>query len=381
MDLHNFPDIAAKIRSLSVAQQQIVEIVKAISRQNKILIFDEPTTAISIMEVEHLFQTIRTLKAQGVSIILVTHRFDEIFAIGDYVTILCDGKIVQERIPIGELDKQKLVHLMVGRDIGEFYGTRQRIEPDDEVLRVENLSDKDGKFTNISFAVRKGEVLGLAGLVGAGRSEIVETLFGIRRKKTGEVWLKGRLIDNRRVQDVIKHGIVFVPDDRKLKGLFTKQSLSFNIAITQMELSGKFLNNEKQYEKASEDLLKKLKLKFASMNQQVTSLSGGNQQKVLLSKWLALKTEVIIFDEPTRGIDVGTKVEIYDLIRELARNGKAVIVVSSEMQEVISLTDRLLVINEGRIVAELKSEDATEHEILSYAIPEKEFVHDNESSL
>jgi ABC-type sugar transport system ATPase subunit len=380
MGLRNFPDVGAKVKNLTVAQQQIVEIVKAISRQNKILIFDEPTTAISIKEVEHLFQMIRTLKAQGVSIILVTHRFDEIFSIGDYVTVLCDGKIVQERIPLGELNKQKLVHLMVGRDIGEFYGIRQYIELGDEVLRVENLSAIDGKFSNISFSVRKGEVLGLAGLVGAGRSEIVETLFGIRRKKTGEIRLNGRVINSHNVQNMVKQGVVFVPDDRKLKGLFTKLGISYNIAITQMELSKRFINNEKQYEIVSGVLLKKLKLKFASMNQPVTSLSGGNQQKVLLSKWLALKTEVVVFDEPTRGIDVGTKIEIYDLIRELARDGKAVIVVSSEMQEVISLTNRLLIINEGQIVAELKSDNATEHEILSYAIPEKELAHGNKNN-
>jgi ABC-type sugar transport system ATPase subunit len=228
--------------------------------------------------------------------------------------------------------------------------------------------------------VRKGEVLGMAGLVGAGRSEIVETLFGIRRKKTGKIWLKGKLVNNRSIRNVVKQGIVFVPDDRKFKGLFTQLGLSFNIAVTQMELSGKFFNSEKKYEKASESLLKKLNLKFASLNQPVASLSGGNQQKVLLSKWLALKTEVIIFDEPTRGIDVGTKVEIYELIRELARNRKAVIVVSSEMQEVISLTDKLLVINEGRIVAELKSDGTTEHEILSYAIPGKESAYGNENN-
>jgi ABC-type sugar transport system ATPase subunit len=380
MGLHNFPAVGTKIKNLTVAQQQIVEIVKAISRQNKILIFDEPTTAISIKEVEHLFRIIRTLKAQGVSIALITHRFDEIFAIGDYVTVLCDGKTVRERIPLGELDKQKLVQLMVGRDIGEFYGTRQHIEPGDEILQVENLSAVDGKFSNIGFTVRKGEVLGMAGLVGAGRSEIVETLFGIRRKKTGEIRLKGKPVNNRSIQNVVKQGIVFVPDDRKLKGLFTQLGLSFNIAVTQMELSKNFFNNEKQYEKVSKNLLKKLNLKFASLNQPVISLSGGNQQKVLLSKWLALKTEVIIFDEPTRGIDVGTKVEIYELIRELARNGKAVIVVSSEMQEVISLTDRLLVINEGRIVAELKSDGATEHEILGYAIPEKGSAYGNENN-
>jgi ABC-type sugar transport system ATPase subunit len=380
MGLYNFPAVGTKIRNLTVAQQQIVEIVKAISRQNKILIFDEPTTAISIKEVEHLFQIIRTLKAQGESIVLVTHRFDEIFAIGDYVTVLCDGKTVRERIPLGELDKQKLVQLMVGRDIGEFYGTRQHIEPGGEALRVENLSAVDGKFSNISFTVRKGEVLGMAGLVGAGRSEIVETLFGIRRKKTGEIRLKGRPVNNRSIQNVVKQGIVFVPDDRKLKGLFTQLGLSFNIAVTQMELSKNFFNNEKKYEKMSKNLLKKLNLKFTSLNQPVISLSGGNQQKVLLSKWLALKTEVIIFDEPTRGIDVGTKVEIYELIRELARNEKAVIVVSSEMQEVISLTDRLLVVNEGRIVAELESDGTTEHEILGYAIPEKGAVHGNESN-
>jgi ABC-type sugar transport system ATPase subunit len=244
---------------------------------------------------------------------------------------------------------------------------------------VENLSDAEGKFKDISFSVRRGEVLGLAGLVGAGRSEIVETLFGVRRKKSGEIRLNGKPVNNRSVQNVVNQGLVFVPDDRKLKGLFTKMGISYNIAITQIQLSGKFLNREKYYDKASEELLRKLKLKYTSMAQFVVSLSGGNQQKVLLSKWLALKNDVVIFDEPTRGIDVGTKVEIYDLIRELARNGKAIIIVSSEMQEVISLTDRLLVINEGRIAAELKSDGTTEQEILSYAIPEKELTNASEN--
>jgi ABC-type sugar transport system ATPase subunit len=378
MGLHNFPDVGNKLANLTVGQQQIVEIVKAISRNNTILIFDEPTTAISITEVEHLFRIIRELKEKGVSIILITHRFDEIFAIGDYVTVLCDGKIVKERIPIGELDKRKLVQLMVGRDIGEFYGQRQRQEPGAEVLRVENLSDAGGKFRGISFSVRRGEVLGLAGLVGAGRSEIVETIFGVRRMKSGSVFLNGKPVNTGSVRDVIRQGIVLVPDDRKGKGLFTQLGISYNIAITQMQLDRNFFNWEKRYDKSSEGLVDKLKLKRSSINQRVSSLSGGNQQKTLLSKWLALKTDVVIFDEPTRGIDVGTKVEIYDLIRELARSGKALIVVSSEMQEVISLSDRLLVINEGRVAAELKSDETTEQMILNHAIPEKELAYASE---
>jgi ABC-type sugar transport system ATPase subunit len=375
MELHNFPDVGTKAGDLTVGQQQIVEIVKAISQNKTILILDEPTTAISINEVEHLFRILRDLKAKGMSIILVTHRFDEIFSIGDFVSVLCDGKIVRERIPIAELDKRSLVHLMVGRDIGEFYGRRRYSQPGGEALRVENLCDAGGKFHDISFSVRRGEVLGLAGLVGAGRSEIVETIFGVRRVKTGSIYLNGKPVRSRRVRDVIRRGIVLVPDDRKGKGLFTRLGISYNIAVTQMQLEKKFFNREKRYHRGSEELVGKLNLKYSSLGQPVLSLSGGNQQKVLLSKWLALKHEVIIFDEPTRGIDVGTKVEIYDLIRELAGNGKAVIVVSSEMQEVISLTDRLLVINEGRVAAELKSDETTEHMILNYAIPEKEHAY------
>lgn len=369
-DLGNFPPVTAMVSDLTVGQQQIVEIMKAVAQNNNILIFDEPTTALSLSEVDRLFTLIRRLKNDGVSIIIVTHRFDEIFAISDVVTVLCDGRLVASRIPITELDRFKLIKLMVGRDVNDFYGEKQPREHGGEVLRVQGLSD-GGRLEDISFSLKEREILGFAGLVGAGRTEIMETIFGRRKAVRGTVSVNGKDILGCDTKKVIEEGIVLIPEDRKQKGLFIDLPIDTNMTVTSINKSRRFISYEKQYMELAGKLATKLKIKMDTPKAAANSLSGGNQQKVLLSKWLAMDAEIFIFDEPTKGIDVGTKIEIYNLIRELATAGKAVIVISSEMQEVISICDRIIVVNNGRIVCEMDSADATEQGILQYALTDQ----------
>lgn len=369
-NLSDLPPVSTKVSRLTVAQAQIVEIMKATSQKNNILIFDEPTTALSIKEVEELFKLIRRLKKDGVAIILVTHRFKEIFEIGDLVTVLCDGKVVRGRVPIEELDSYKLVKLMVGRDIKDFFGEKEHLKIGPPVMEVNNLSDGQ-KIHDINFSVHQSEILGVAGLVGAGRTEIMETIFGIRRTENGTIKLKGEKINNRSIRRMIQKGICLVPEDRKQKGLAIKLPIASNLNQVSMNLKKGFIVNEGQFRSNNREMVKKLNIKLNDLSQTVNNLSGGNQQKVLLAKWLAQKSSVFIFDEPTRGIDVATKTEIYELIKELAKAGKAIIMVSSEMQELIAICDRILVVNEGKIVTEFSGEEATEEKILEQAIPGK----------
>ncbi len=369
-NLSNLPSVTTKVGNLTVAHQQIVEIMKAMSQKNNILIFDEPTTALSINEVEQLFKLMRRLKGDGVSIVLVTHRFKEIFDVGDLVTVLCDGRIVRERIPVKELDEFKLVKLMVGRDIKDFFGVKETIPIGEPVLEVKGLSD--GKMLkNIDFTVHRSEILGFAGLVGAGRTEIMETIFGVRKMTAGEILLNGKPIRNRSIKKTVQNGISLIPEDRKLKGLAVNLPVSSNINQVSMNLKRAILVHERQFADKNKEMIDRLNIKIKGMSQRVTNLSGGNQQKVLLGKWLSQDPSVFIFDEPTRGIDVGTKTEIYELIKGLAKAGKAIVMVSSEMQELIAICDRVIVVNEGRIVAEFEREEATEQRILEKAIPGK----------
>lgn len=365
--LSDLPPVTTKVEHLTVAQAQIVEVMKATSQDNRILIFDEPTTALSIREVEELFKLIRRLRDQGVSIVLVTHRFSEIFEIGQVVTVLCDGKIVDSRVPIEELDHFRLVKLMVGRDIKDFFGERQHLELGDTIFEVENLSDGI-KIHDVSFSVRRREIVGLAGLVGAGRTEIVETIFGIRKPVSGEVRLHGQRVDNHSIKNVINKGIVLVPEDRKLQGLAVSLPIRSNLNHVTMNMKKGFVVHEGQFAAKNREMIRSLSIRFGDIADNVNSLSGGNQQKVLLGKWLSQNASVFLFDEPTRGIDVGTKTEIYGLLRGLARGGNAVVMVSSEMQELIAICDRILVVNNGRIVTEMAAEGATEQQILEQAI-------------
>ena len=368
--LSTMPPITTKVENLTLAQQQIVEIMKAISQKNNLLIFDEPTTTISISEVEQLFSLIRKLKRENVSIVLVTHRLKEVFEIGDVVTVMCDGKIVRSRIPVKSIDERELVKLMVGRDIKDFFGKKENLKIGESVLEIRDLSD-GVTFKNVSFKVHKNEILGFAGLVGAGRTEIMETIFGFREKTTGTIHLNEKQIDNQSIKQRVKSGISFIPEDRKSKGLAINLPINSNMNQVSMNLKYGLFVYEGQFSTQNDAMAKRLSIKLASLLQKVTNLSGGNQQKVLLSKWLSQDPSVFIFDEPTRGIDVGTKTEIYDLIKSLAKSGKAIIFVSSELQELIAICDRIIVINEGKITAEFKREDASEHKILEKMIPVK----------
>jgi len=369
-NLSNLPTASTKVENLTLAQQQIVEIVKAISQRNNLLIFDEPTTTLSITEVEQLFSLIRRLKKENVSIILVTHRLKEIFEIGDIVTVLCDGQIVKSRLPVKDLNEHELVKYMVGRDIKDFYGVKEEIEIGQPVLEIEDLSD-GVSFRNVSFTVHESEILGFAGLIGAGRTEIMETIFGIREQVSGSIRLNGELIDTLSTKQRVRKGISFVPEDRKGKGLAIDLPICSNMSQVEMNQKDRLIVNEKQFEMQNLEIAKKLALKYHSLNQKANSLSGGNQQKVLLAKWLSQNPSVYIFDEPTRGIDVGTKTEVYDLIKNLAKEGKAIIMVSSELQELIAICDRIVVINEGRVAEIFQRKDATEPKILKEMIPVK----------
>jgi ABC-type sugar transport system ATPase subunit len=367
-NLSNLPSVTTKVSNLTIAQQQVVEILKAISQKQNVIIFDEPTTTLSVSEVEQLFNLIRRLKRENCSIVLITHRFREIFEIGDVITILCDGRIVKERILVSEINDLELVKLMVGRDIKDFFGEKEKIELGPIVLEVNGLSD--GKLLkDVSFEVHQGEILGFAGLVGAGRTEIMETIFGIRRPTSGSIILNGYRIESVSIRERIKRGLLFVPEDRKHKGLATKLPADSNIAQISMSLKNGFWVHEGQFARESQQMIDRLRIKLSSKRQKVNTLSGGNQQKVLLSKWLLQESSIIIFDEPTRGIDVGTKIEIYDLVKSLAKEGKAVVIVSSELQELIAICDRIMVVNEGRVVAQFNQEEATEQKILARAIP------------
>ncbi len=367
-NLSNMPSMSTKVGNLTIAQQQVVEIVKAISQKNNILILDEPTTTLSMSEVEQLFTLIRRLRTDGCSILLVTHRLKEIFEIGDLVSVLCDGQIVRDRISINEIDEFKLVKLMVGRDIKDFFGEKEKLEIGPPVLEVKNISD--GKFLkDISFTVHKSEIVGFAGLVGAGRTEIVESLFGARKVTSGSILLNKQEITKDTIKERIRKGLIFVPEDRKNKGLATKLAIKANMNQVGMNLAQRLVVYERQYLDQNKKMLRRLDIKHKSLDQKVVTLSGGNQQKVLLSKWLSQDSAVIIFDEPTRGIDVATKIEIYELIKSLAKEGKAIIMVSSELQELIAICDRIMVVNEGRVVAEFDQEEATEQKILAEAIP------------
>lgn len=365
--IKEFPDVSTKVKNITPAQAQLVEIMKAAATNSDIMIFDEPTTSLAHGEVEKLFNLIRLLKSRGVSIVLVTHRFSEIFEIGELVTVLCDARIVSERIPITELDSNKLIKLMTGRTIRDFYGKKEEYALGNTLISTKNISD-GVKIQNISFSARRGEIVGFAGLMGSGRTEIMETIFGIRKLTSGELILNYQKLDSSNIKNRIKQGIVMVPEDRKQKGLAVNLSIKSNINHVNTNLKKGFWIHEGLFPDQDEKICRKLAIKVGDINDSVSKLSGGNQQKVLLAKWLAQDTLVYIFDEPTRGIDVGTKVEIYKLIRELAKNNHAILIVSSELQELIALCHRIYVVSNGRITAELSGDDATEQTILKKAI-------------
>ncbi|MGI9860810.1 sugar ABC transporter ATP-binding protein [Moorella naiadis] len=356
-----------RLGDLSVAQQQMVEILKAYSRNARVIAFDEPTASLSTREIDPFFALIRRLKAMGMTIIYVSHRMPEIFRICDRITVLRDGKHIRT-LAVNEADEQGLVRMMVGRDLKDVFQKKTCYKTGDKLLEVRGLS-RQGILQDISFDLYRGEILGIAGLVGAGRTEMVRCLFGADPRDGGSVKLNGQEWKFYSPEDAIKTGLGLCPEDRKSQGLILGLTVRENVTITILKkLSRWSFIKRLQENKITEDYIASLRIKTPSREQKVVNLSGGNQQKVVLAKWLASWPQVLILDEPTRGIDVGAKAEIYELIISLAAQGIGIIMVSSELPEILGLSDRILVLRAGRLVGELKREEASEEKILDLAM-------------
>lgn len=358
-------DAKCYVKDLSSAQMQMVEITKALMHHSEVIAFDEPTATLTSKEIENLFTIISSLKEQGTSIIYVSHRMNEIFELADSATVLRDGQCIGT-FPVHELDRQHLVQMIAGKEFTETKIHQKNYSSDQTILEVKGLT-RNGKFENISFQLKRGEILGIAGLVGAGRTEIARAIFGIDKTDAGEVFIDGKKVQIRSPQDAIENGVVLIPEERKSQGLVLSMPISFNIGLSALKMFTKAgLIRFNAIRKHSAKAMEELKIKANSPETIVGNLSGGNQQKVVLAKWLTLKSNVIIFDEPTRGIDISTKAEIYKLMNKLASEGKAIIMISSELSEIVQMSDRVLIIYEGNIKAELNEGDITEKKALYY---------------
>lgn len=359
------------VKTLSVGYQQMVEIAKAVSQNAKLLIMDEPSAPLTSAEVDAMFAIVDQLKENGVSIIYISHRLDEIFRLSDRVTILRDGQYVTT-LNTNETNKDELVKYMVGRQLTEVYPKRDSSCIKDEVIfEAVNVSGNGDK--NISFKLHKGEVLGFGGLVGAGRTEFAELMFGMHPKTTGKFVFKGKEISPKTPKDAIELGIGLVPEDRKKEGALLGMSIRCNINMPiYHKISKAAVINEKKEEEIAQTYRKEISIKTPTLDQLVKNLSGGNQQKVILAKWLAADSDLLIFDEPTRGIDVGAKQEIYTLINHLVEQGKAVLMISSEMEELMGMSDRILILAEGHMTGELKKDEFDQERIMQLASVEAE---------
>lgn len=359
-------NVREKVERLTIAQRQLVEIAKAVSMNAKVVIMDEPTSSLTSAETDLLFEIIKTLRSSGQAIIFISHHMSEIFTISDRLSVLRDGCYIGSK-KIEDITKDELIRMMIGRELTQQYPDRNA-EIGDEILRVENFSDGK-RIKNISFSLRRGEVLGFSGLVGAGRTEVMRMIFGIDPKETGKLYLNKQEISIKSPVDSIRNKISFVTENRKEEGLILNMACSFNTtmaALKKIKTRGVLsLSREKA---VTEEYVKRLRIVTPTIYQKVGLLSGGNQQKVVLAKWLFTDCDVIILDEPTRGIDVGAKREIYEIINQLAMDGKGVIVVSSEMEEVMGICDRILVMREGSITGEVQKDAFTQQEISKYAI-------------
>ena len=353
------------MQDVSVAKAQLLAIATAVSYDAKLIIMDEPTTALTESEVHHLYQIVRKVQQRGIAIIYISHKLGEVFELADEVSVIRDGQYIGTKKTV-DITKEELINMMVGREMSDMF-QREDVPIGDTLLEVKNLS-LPGKFENINFSVRKGEIFGIAGLVGAGRSEVVEAIFGYKAAKTGGIYVHGEKIIIDKPMDAIKQRIGLVTEDRKLTGLMLNMSVTDNMIMP--ELAPYVVNGLISEELAADvanSMKKQLRIKTPTVETIIGNLSGGNQQKVLIARWLLLEPEVLILDEPTKGIDIGAKAEIYKLIVELARLGKAIIIVSSEMLELLSLSDRIMVMAEGREIGIVDRENATQEVILEMA--------------
>ncbi len=352
------------VQDLSIAEQQIIEIAKAVSKNVRILIMDEPSAPLSVSEVEMMFKIINQLKQKGVTIIYISHRLEEVFQISDRVSVMRDGCYVTT-LNTKETNRQELINLMVGRELKENYPPRKN-PPGEIALEVKNLTGNGDR--NISFSVRKGEILGISGLVGAGRTELAQLLFGAVHVEQGEILIKGNPVKIKSPADAIKHRIGLLTEDRKGQGLFLEMAVKWNIVFPIVKQISKYgVVNTKKEDEIATNFKERINIKTPSLLQQVINLSGGNQQKVVLAKSLAAESDILIFDEPTRGIDVGAKQEIYHLMTELADNGITILMISSDMEELLGMSDRIIVLCEGELVGEVQKEQFNQNYILDLA--------------
>jgi ribose transport system ATP-binding protein len=363
--LHLDIDPRMTLSKLGVAQQQMVEVAKAMHQSADLIIMDEPTSSLSIREISELFNIVRELKEQGVAIIYISHHLEETFALADRITVLRDGRYIATR-PASDLTIDSLIRLMVGRDLSEKF-PKEPVPPGKEVLRVEGLN-QGSRLQDINFSVYAGEVLGIAGLVGAGRTELVRAIFGADPIDSGRIYIDGKPVVISSPRDAIRHGIALLTEDRKQQGLFLQMSVRENITMAVLDrLTHTQVTSPSKEAALAQRYINAIAIKTSSQNQIALNLSGGTQQKVVLSKWLATRPRVLIFDEPTRGIDVGAKVEIYRMIGDLAQQGVAILMVSSELPEILGMSDRILVIQAGRVRGILGRDEATEEKIMEYA--------------
>jgi ribose transport system ATP-binding protein len=364
----------AVVESLSPAQQQTLQIVKAIHINAKIMIMDEPTSSLGVEETRALLDLIRRLTAQKIGIIYISHYLPEIFEIGDRVTVLKDGKVV-DTLKVRNTDLRTITRNMLGRESALFY-KRDHVQTGEIALQVRDLSRR-GQFANVSFDVYRGEILGFGGLVGAGRSALMNVLFGADRSDAGEIVLNDRAITPKSPREAITHGVAMIPEDRKLQGLFNLRSVLENTVIVENETSVLFLDHRHEGVAVS-DLIDRLHIVTQGAQQPVGYLSGGNQQKVILARWLLSKAQIFIFDEPTKGVDIGAKAQIYDLMVELTQQGKSILMVSSDLPELVSMSDRIAVMRNGELVTVLAAQDVTEQELIGYFLGINENGRGNE---
>lgn len=359
-------DPRTKVRGLSIADQQMVEMAGALSQEARILLMDEPTAALTPSEVEELFKIIRMLRDQGTAIVFISHRLEEVFEISDRITVLRDGELIGQHM-ISAVSVDEVIRMMVGRPLSTLFEKGTTKEFGQAVLQVEGLT-RALKFYEISFDIRAGEILGVAGLVGAGRTDVARALFGTLELDSGTIQIDGKQVEIKRPRDALSHGMIYVPEDRKQNGLLMPMSVIKNMTLSVLErLSSNGWLRERLEEEAALEYVDKLNIVLRDPSQPVRELSGGNQQKVVLSRWLMAEPKVMLLDEPTRGIDIGAKAEVHRLMSELAAQGLAILMISSELPEILAMSDRIIVMREGRISGRFSSEEATAENIIAAA--------------
>ena len=361
LDIH--PD--TKVKNLSIAQRHMVEVAKALSLNAKIVIMDEPTSALTLKEVEYLYKIIKKLKSEGKAIIFISHKFEEVFEIADYFTVLRDGKYIGEG-RMADITVDKIVQMVIGRSLEQMY-PKLEAEHGDIILKVENLT-RIGLFKNMSFELHKGEILGFFGLVGAGRSEVMQTIFGIDSKTSGDVFINGEKVNIANPSDAMNHGLAYLPEDRQIQGAILAMNIRENITLPIIDRISRhiFLDRNREFE-ITDEYGKHIEIRASGWEQLVEDLSGGNQQKVVLAKWIATKPRILIMDEPTKGIDVATKATVHNFISELAKQGIAVILISSELPEILGMSNNIIVMHEGVVTAKFTREEANSEKIIKAA--------------